>query len=120
MLSGQAHTYYYNKIAKLNLDFNSTVRILCNQYETEQRQQKYSSDQSTITLAITTTTNTNKSLQECFELMIENHRNIQLYLDLIFQTQKALRYKIINACRSIPEYCLACYSPAPKLKNSCE
>ncbi|KHJ30913.1 putative glycosyl [Erysiphe necator] len=49
--------------------------------------------------------------------MLGNLRNLQLRLDPIYQTQKALQDKIINGCRSIPEYCLACYSPAPTLEG---
>lgn len=82
MLSGQAHTYYYSTIAKLNLDFNGAVQMLRNQYETEQRQQKDFSEWSTITLANVLTQNSNKSLQEFFELMLEN-QSIQLRLDPI-------------------------------------
>ncbi|KHJ34326.1 putative glycosyl [Erysiphe necator] len=104
MLSGQAHTYYYSTIAKLNLDFNGAVQMLQNQYETEQRQQKDFSEWSTITLANVLTQNSNKSLQEFFELMLEN---------------QTLRVKVINACRSIPECSLACYSPAPSLEGVC-
>ncbi|KAI6245781.1 hypothetical protein HI914_06267 [Erysiphe necator] len=117
MLSGQAHTYYYSTIAKLNLDFNGAVQMLRNQYETEQRQQKDFSEWSTITLANMLTQNSNKSLQEFFELMLENLRSMQLRLDPIYQTQKTLRDKVINACRSIPECSLACYSPAPSLEG---
>ncbi|KAI6251504.1 hypothetical protein HI914_00540 [Erysiphe necator] len=120
MLSGQVHTYYYSTIAKLNLDFNGAVQMLRNQYETEQRQQKDFSEWSTITLAKMLTQNSNKSLQECFELMLENLRSIQLRLDPIYQTQKALRDKVINACRSIPECSLACYSPTPSLEGVCD
>ncbi|KAI6246851.1 hypothetical protein HI914_04730 [Erysiphe necator] len=119
MLSGQAHLYYYSKIAKLTLDFNGASQMLRYQYETEQPQQKDFSEWSTITLSGTLNQNSDKSLDQYFELMLDNLQNLQLRLAPIYHTQKALRDKIMYACRSIPEFCLACFSPIPILEGVC-
>lgn len=58
-----------------------------------------------------------KSIEECLNLMTERLRKVQYYLDSIYQTQKALRDRLINACRSILEYSFACYNPVPTLEG---
>ncbi|RKF62687.1 putative glycosyl, partial [Erysiphe neolycopersici] len=106
-------------LAGKNLDFETTIQKIRSQYETEQQQQKDLTEWSTVTLADVIANNTDKSIEECLNLMTERLRKIQSRLDSIYQTPKALRDRLINACRSIPECSFACYNPAPTLESFC-
>ncbi|KAI6251189.1 hypothetical protein HI914_00898 [Erysiphe necator] len=112
MLTGEALTYYYSALAGKNLDFDTTIQNMRSQYETEQQQQKDFSEWSTITLAAVIANNTNKSIEECLNLMTERLRKIQSRLDLIYQTPKAF-------ARSPHKCFFACYNPAPTLEAFC-
>lgn len=103
MLTGEALTYYYSTLAEMNLDFNPAVQRMRGQYETEQQQQKYFTEWSTITLDTVITNNADKSIENCLHLMTERLRKLQSRLDPIYHTPKELRYRLINACRYIPE-----------------
>lgn len=120
MLTGEALTYYYSTLAGRNLEFETIIQRIRSQYETEQQQQqKDFTEWSTITLATVIDENTNRSTEECLNLMTGKLRKLQSRLDPIYHTPKALRDRLINACRSIPECIFACYNPAPTIEGFC-
>ncbi|KAI6249091.1 hypothetical protein HI914_02415, partial [Erysiphe necator] len=72
-----------------------------------------------ITLLKTIEENPNKTVSECFELLVTEFRRTQLLLPQRFQGDLSLRDAIIDAVREIRKCSLACYKPAPTFEALC-
>lgn len=119
MLKGSAREYYHLHLMNNGLSFQDMTQKLRAHFETDERQLKMISKWKSITLLKTIEENPNKTVSECFELLVTEFRRTQLLLPQRFQGDLSLRDAIIDAVRDIRECSLACYKPAPTFEALC-
>ena len=56
--------------------------------------------------------NEKKSLNDCFQLFIQNLKHLQHELTMNFQNDDFFHNKLITACRDVPACRFACYKPS--------
>ncbi|KAI6248324.1 hypothetical protein HI914_03614 [Erysiphe necator] len=119
MLKGSAREYYHLHLMNNGLSFQDMTQKLRAHFETAERQLQMISKWKSITLLKTIEENPNKTVSECFELLVTEFRRTQLLLPQRFQGDLSLRDAIIDAVRDIRECSLACYKPAPTFEALC-
>ncbi|TQS33257.1 hypothetical protein Golomagni_06406 [Golovinomyces magnicellulatus] len=119
MLKGSAREYYHLHLMNNGLSFQEMTQKLRAHFETAERQLQMISKWKSITLMKIIGENPNKTVSECFELVVTEFRKTQLLLPSRFQGDLSLRDAIIDAVRDIRECSLACYKPAPTFEALC-
>ncbi|RKF58876.1 putative glycosyl [Golovinomyces cichoracearum] len=101
MLKGSAREYYHLHLMNNGLSFQDMTQKLRAYFETAERQLQMISKSKSIMLMRTIGENPNKTVSECFELLVTEFRKTQLLLPSRFQGNLSLRDAVIDAVRDI-------------------
>lgn len=113
MLEGNANDYYYESLANNNFSFITMICKVQDKFETKARSSAYMTKWREATLKNIRRTHNDKSLVECFDLLVSTMNKIRPGLskvDLrdrkkisILLTDDYAKEALLNACEGIPE-----------------
>ncbi|RKF78259.1 putative glycosyl [Golovinomyces cichoracearum] len=119
MLTGTTRNYYFDNLVDKNLSFEELVRLTRQHSEADERHQEMFSLWHTISHAKMIRNNTEKSIIDCFEILINRLCTLQHGLSEDYKSPNVLRDRIINSCRDVKECTAAILRPASSVEAVC-
>ncbi|RKF59651.1 hypothetical protein OnM2_058048 [Erysiphe neolycopersici] len=119
MLKESARQYYHMYIMNHDHSFENMIIMLKSHFETEERQQQLMVEWKNINLKNIIENNQHKTNAECFEMVVDKLRKIQIGLQHRYQGDLTLRDVVIDAVRDVRECSFACYKPASTFEAFC-
>ena len=115
MFADNAKDFYYKNIINCNLEFLTIISLICENFETQERQTKFMSHWNMTSLMEVKGRNGDKTILECFDIMYKELRKCQLTMDKEQQTDAFLKRRLLIACERVNECKLAIFKPVNSL-----
>ena len=116
MLKGRALKFYYDNFKNsTGLTLNQICYAFKANFEGEEYQVGVLNRWNSLTLRSVMNKNEGKSMADCFELLLDELRDLQHGLSQNFQNDDTMHNKLNLACRKMDACKLACFKPARSL-----
>jgi len=115
MLKGLALDYYYTDLMHQHLSFEELCSSMRGHFEDENYKRAVLSEWNLIDLESYRTTNHDKTVSQCFQLLLARLQELRHGLEADLQTEAFFHNKLITACRGMQECQIACSAPPPTL-----
>ncbi|RKF74826.1 hypothetical protein GcM1_237043 [Golovinomyces cichoracearum] len=113
MLKGNTQKYYYHRISKLKIGHEGLIKRLREHFETELRRQDHLAQWYDFSLQVIVHDNPEKSLMECFEMLLDKLHKLQGELSKKMRDDESARDRLQVACQMIPTCCKVFFAPNP-------
>ncbi|RKF62773.1 putative glycosyl [Golovinomyces cichoracearum] len=117
MLKGNARKYYYHRISKPKLGHEGSTKRLREHFEMEARRQDHLTQWHDLSLQVIVHDNPEKSLMECFEMLLDKLHKLQGGLSEKMRNDESARDRLQVACQMIPACSKACFAPNPTFEG---
>ncbi|POS81788.1 hypothetical protein EPUL_005575, partial [Erysiphe pulchra] len=119
MLKGKAREFYYDRVSGRNLQFQSMISQIQQHFETHERRQQMLQKWNMLTLSKFINQFPEKSVAQCFELLLDDMQKTQRGLAREYQSDSMIRDNLVNVCRDVKECAFACFKPSITCEALC-
>ena len=114
MLKDMALDYFYSTLfPNKNLGFHQMCEGMYEYFEGKQHTQDSLARWNALTLPSVISKNEDKPIEECFQILLKELRQLQRSLDPSMQVDPFIHNKLVTACETLPACFIVCFRPPP-------